>query len=588
MKRYAKQAGVTLLEVLIASAIFIILAVAIFFTYGNILEILNKAEHVTLASVLLGQEMEFVRNLNYDDVGIEGGSPPGVIPAVKEVEFQGVTFQVYAFVRNIDDYFDGTVTTTPQDTAPADRKLIELRAECETCFNYRPVSATSWVAPAGLEATSQNGSLFINVFDANGAPVQANVLVENTSTSPAIEISDTTNVDGVLQLIDLPTSTNGYQITITKTGYSSARTYEPGGAANPNPLQPHSTVATQELTTISFTIDQLSDAEVFTTDSYCQAIPGIELDVSGAKLVGASPNVLKFEQTITTDSSGLYALSDIEWDTYSFVNQSTSYEFAGSNVYTPLIVDPNTTHDLYLNFVPANTNSLLVSVINASGTLVTDADVSLWSGAISTTTKTTGYYTHQDSDWSAGQGSAYSAQDGSIDDSTASLLSLQQTLGLYPTSSPGWLTSNTINLGTSSADIKSLNFRSISMPAGTSARLRIASNNDNSTWTYVGPDGSTGTSYAPGEDIDLSTFHDGNQFLRYRLELATSDEGQTPTIDDIEIVFSSPCVPQGNAIFQNLSTGTYNLEVTASGYEVATATVPVATGWQEYVVELTE
>ena len=53
----------------------------------------------------------------------------------------------------------------------------------------------------------------------------ATVRVINASVTPAIDITDTTNVSGSLQLVGIPTSTQGYRITVTKSGYSSERTY---------------------------------------------------------------------------------------------------------------------------------------------------------------------------------------------------------------------------------------------------------------------------------------------------------------------------------------------------------------------------
>ena len=65
------------------------------------------------------------------------------------------------------------------------------------------------------------------MIDASGHPVtQANVLVINNLVNPAISINDTTNNAGQLQLVDIATSSLGYQITVAKPGYSSEKTYK--------------------------------------------------------------------------------------------------------------------------------------------------------------------------------------------------------------------------------------------------------------------------------------------------------------------------------------------------------------------------
>ncbi len=75
--------GFTLIEVLIAGAIFSIISYGIYFGYSNTFEAINKNESRFDAIAVLGNEMEIVRNLNFDDVGIDGGYPPGKLSAEK-------------------------------------------------------------------------------------------------------------------------------------------------------------------------------------------------------------------------------------------------------------------------------------------------------------------------------------------------------------------------------------------------------------------------------------------------------------------------------------------------------------------------
>ncbi|MDP2629609.1 MAG: prepilin-type N-terminal cleavage/methylation domain-containing protein, partial [Candidatus Harrisonbacteria bacterium] len=66
------QQGFTLIEILIASAIFLIVAGGIIFSYANVLEIMNKTADRALAITLLERELEIIRSLDYDQVGILG------------------------------------------------------------------------------------------------------------------------------------------------------------------------------------------------------------------------------------------------------------------------------------------------------------------------------------------------------------------------------------------------------------------------------------------------------------------------------------------------------------------------------------
>src|SRR4051812_42684127 len=103
-----KQKGFTLIEILIAMAIFVIFASSLFLTYGNILEILGRTRMRTVITSLMNREIEIIRNLPYDQVGIVGGFPAGVIPAQKVEVYEGAHFLVEGYVHNIDDPFDGT------------------------------------------------------------------------------------------------------------------------------------------------------------------------------------------------------------------------------------------------------------------------------------------------------------------------------------------------------------------------------------------------------------------------------------------------------------------------------------------------
>ena len=124
-----------------------------------------------LETALLAEKLELVRNLPYEDVGVTGGIPSGVLPYSTTTIRNGQTFTLITTVRNIDDPFDGTLGGSPNDTAPADYKLVEISAICQNCSQQTPVILSTIVAPKQLEGASQNGALFIQVFDSNGYPV---------------------------------------------------------------------------------------------------------------------------------------------------------------------------------------------------------------------------------------------------------------------------------------------------------------------------------------------------------------------------------------------------------------------------------
>src|SRR3989344_4077696 len=224
------NSGITLMEVIIGLGLMAILIQAVYFGFSNVLEAIGKDKSRFDAISILEKEIEIIRNMPFSDIGIFGGYPSGKLLAEKSIQLGQQTFIIKPTVRNVDDSFDGILGGDPNDTAPADYKLIELEVSCDNCYYFAPIRMTTTVAPKGLESSSNNGSLFINVFDANGQPVSgANVNVVNNVLNPTITINDTTNINGILQLVDIPTSTSAYEITINKSGYSSDKTASASG-----------------------------------------------------------------------------------------------------------------------------------------------------------------------------------------------------------------------------------------------------------------------------------------------------------------------------------------------------------------------
>ena len=301
--------GTSLIDLIISMAIIAVLFGGVYLVYFSIVTAIANIGVRNAAATAISQEIETIRNLPYDSVGTVNGIPAGVIPQSQNLTVGQYTFVLQTTVRNIDDPFDGVLGGTPNDTAPADYKLVEVQASCPTCAtNFIPAEITTTVAPKDLESATQNGSLFIDVDDANGIGVpEATVHVVNASVTPSIDLFDTTNASGVLQLVGVPTSTRGYQITVTKDGYSTDQTYPLGGAGNPNPTEINATIAQQTVTNATFSIDRESTITITTSDNRCQIIPGEPFTIAGTKIIGTAPTVLKFSTSSATGGGGTLA-----------------------------------------------------------------------------------------------------------------------------------------------------------------------------------------------------------------------------------------------------------------------------------------
>ena len=155
----------------------------------------------------------------------------------------------------------------------------------------------------------------------------------------------------------------------------------------------------------------------------------------------------------------------------------------------------------------------------------------------------------------------------------------------YPTSTAEWLISNTFDLGTSNVSFYNISWQPENQPAAAgneSLKIQIASNNDNNTWNWSGPDG-TENSYYTTSNSQIYSGHNNKRYFRYKIFMQTADENFTPSLNEIKIDFNSSCVSGGQTFFNDLSSGVYNLTITKSGYQTYTdSAVSVYNDWQEY------
>jgi prepilin-type N-terminal cleavage/methylation domain-containing protein len=555
--------GFGLLEMIISIAVFLLVAVSIYGGFVQILKVLSVLKTKTLMANLANEQIEIVRNLPYSDVGIVAGLPSGKIPRNQNISRDGVSFAVAASIQDIDDPFDGQRGEIPNDLSPADYKLVEFTIQCRDCNYSEAVKYYTKVSPQALETQGNNGALFIWVFDSSGNPLSgANVNVKNDQASTTINIDEITNIDGLFSIVDAPTGTNAYKITVTKSGYSTERTYAIGSVGNPNPEKPDATVVSGQVTQLSFSIDKLSDLSVRTKDSSCIAVPNINFKISGSKTIGE--NVLKYSSDKNTSGSGLLDILGLEWDNYLFEILDNDFDLVGSSNLFPLNLNPGSNQDLDLILADSDPNTFLVQVIDSqTGLPLSDAEVKLKDSSNDENILTTGKGFMGQTDWSGVD--QYFSQNNLEDSNPAGVLTLAKLGENYL--SNGELISNTFDIGTTT-NFGILTWGNASQPTNTEVKFQIATNEiltSTSTWDFVGPNGTAGSFYTnPNETIGAT--HNGHQYLRYKIFMNTTDPSFTPQISNVAFTYNSECAPPGQVAFQNLDDGNYSLEINKNGY----------------------
>jgi len=593
-RNFQKNRGFGLVETLVAVTIFSLVAFSVYAGFTQILKVMSVLKIKNLAVNLVNEQIEIVRNLPYSEVGIIEGLPLGKIPRKQNILKEGVNFEITTSIQDFDDPFDGVIGGSPNDLSPADYKIVEFTLQCKDCTYPEPVKYYTRVSPENLENQGNNGALFIRVFDADGHPVVgANVNVVNNQTFPSIDIDEITNNNGLFQIVDAPTGTSAYKINVSKNGYSTDKTYTIGSSENPNPYKTDATIASGQVTQLSFAIDKLSDLTVKTKNTSCEAVPNLDFKISGLKLIGE--NILKYTSNKETDENGIKNILGLEWDNYFFEILNSSYDLAGSNHLLPLTVRPNNNQDLDLIVMPSDPKSLLVQVIDGQTNLpLADAQVKISDINNNVRTLITGKGFISQTDWFEGAGQEifynqhkYFSQNGNIDTSNPSgVLKLIKIGNEYLPS--GELISSTFDLVTTT------NFGILTwgsdQPLNTEVKIQIATNeivNATTTWNFIGPDGTNNTYYT-SPDQNINPDHNGDQYVRYKIFLSSSDPNTTPQISNIAFTYNTECAPLGQVLFQNLNSGNYSLEIIKDGYQTySVQNISINENWQNFNVLMT-
>lgn len=160
-------------------------------------------------------------------------------------------------------------------------------------------------------------------------------------------------------------------------------------------------------------------------------------------------------------------------------------------------------------------------------------------------------------------------------------------MGTYAPS--GEIVSSTFDTGSATTTYYNLLWEPIDQPEESgedSVRLQLASNNDGSTWNFIGPDG-TSASYYTTSNQNINALHNGHQYIRYKVFLGTASSTLSPNISEIALTYGSVCVPYGQVFFQGLVPNTYTVSVSHPNYQPVSTDVVLSEDWKLIEVSLT-
>ncbi len=248
--------GMTLVDVIVGIALVVVVFVGIFGLLRASLQVSGLAKLKAAATEIAESQMEYIRSLEYDEIGTSGGIPSGIIPQNATSTNAGMVFAIRTYIVYVDDAADG-IGAADTTGITTDYKLAKVTVSYQAANQQRQITVLSNISPDGIETTTGGGTIRVSVVNAVGSPVSgASVRITNPSASPAIDFTTFSDVSGAVLLPGAPTSTD-YRISASKSGYSTSTTYA-RDATNVNPTPGYLTVVGGSTTSGTFAIDTLA------------------------------------------------------------------------------------------------------------------------------------------------------------------------------------------------------------------------------------------------------------------------------------------------------------------------------------------
>lgn len=299
-RRLPAQAGVTLMDTLVGTALMLVIFLGIAAAFQLSVDVVTNNKARGSAIALANERMEYMRSVSYASLGTSGGIPSGSIAQSEAVVLNGITFTRRTLVEYADDPKDGT-GASDSNGITSDYKVGKVDIAWTSRNGTRHIALVSrFEPPAGMEiaCTPPCGTLTVNVFNAASLALSgASVSIVNSGTSPAININTFTNVSGTASFIGAPAA-SGYQVVVSKTGYSTDQTYS-------TPPEQHITVSNNATAVRTSRIDVLGQKTIKT---WTQILPATWTDTfaDATKMASSATTTVAGGVARLTGSSGTY------------------------------------------------------------------------------------------------------------------------------------------------------------------------------------------------------------------------------------------------------------------------------------------
>jgi hypothetical protein len=242
--RYRNEAGISLIEAVLAMVLFLIVATALATTLTSSIASHGLSRERTIAEQTAMDQIESIRLLPYDQVGVVSGNPPGTVVALRTIDVNGLKATLRVQIAYVSDpsplsYASSANYKRVTVTVTRDRDSKELARE------------VTYVAPP---ARAPFGGINFGIINTQVVDFALNTpmpdIAVTLGTGPSATRTDTTDTTGTVTFAALtPNPTSGpqayYDLTIAvPSGYEILTEDVPPGAAAHVQLGPGQTFNT--------------------------------------------------------------------------------------------------------------------------------------------------------------------------------------------------------------------------------------------------------------------------------------------------------------------------------------------------------
>lgn len=383
--KFKSQKSFTLVEVLVAVGLIALIFLGIFTVYTFGLRVVSLSQNRITAIAIANQQIEQIRNLSYQAVGVQGKYPSGDLPEIQTITRNNISYTVKIRIDYVVDPADGIAL--PDDSCPNDYKRVRVEVSWQGQHPGQ-IKLVSDIVPKNIaeECATTGGILSVSVFDASGVMVNSpSIEIKNPTTGELITTA--TPADGK-HYFSLPAGT--YRVVVSKAGYSQDRTYSSDEVTTPEKSDPP--VLEGQLTENSFSIDRLSSFNVSTFSLWGQgSFSDSFLDET--KIAQKSNIILTtgesiLETTSPSPQEGYLISIDVapsnltEWSEFSFSDSEPS----GTQIYYQILYQDGENWILIPEAdLPGNSAGFNTSPVDLSGLNITTYPKLRLKGNFSTT-----------------------------------------------------------------------------------------------------------------------------------------------------------------------------------------------------------